>query len=60
MVTEETYIVKSKVKELVKQNDKRSSDSFLEELNEFVVREVKKALIRMEGNGRKTLTNNDL
>jgi hypothetical protein len=60
MVTEETYIVKSKVKELVKQNDKRSSDSFLEELNEVVVREVKKALIRMESNGRKTLTNNDL
>ncbi len=56
--TEKVYIVKSAVREIVK--DMRISDSFFEALNKEVERIVKRAAERAKANGRATLRDSDV
>lgn len=51
-------VVKSKIKEVLK--DMNVSGDFAESLNEVLVRAVKEASQRAEGNGRKTVQARDL
>ena len=53
-------IVQSKVRELIREKEKRTSDEFINALSEHVKQAVEKAIARATANGRSTLRPEDL
>ena len=53
-------IVRSKVKELLKENEMRSSEEFVQKLSEEVENIVRRAVERAKENNRKTVQKQDI
>jgi histone H3/H4 len=53
-------IVQSKVRDLIREKEKRTSDDFITALSEYVRQAVEKAIARATANGRSTLRPEDL
>ena len=53
-------IVQSKVRELIRQKEKRVSDEFISALSEHVVHTIERAVQRCTANGRSTLRPEDI
>ena len=53
-------IVQSKVRDLIRERDKRTSDEFITALSEHVRSAVEKAVARATANGRSTLRPEDI
>jgi predicted lactoylglutathione lyase len=53
-------IVQSKVRDLIREKEKRTSDDFITALSEHVRQAVEKAIARATANGRSTLRPEDL
>ena len=56
----ESYVVQSKVRDLVKQQDLNVAGDFVDALNAEIESIIKKAVERCKGNGRKTVRATDV
>jgi histone H3/H4 len=53
-------IVQSKVREVIRQKEKRVSDEFIGALSDYVLRTIERAVQRCSANGRSTLRPEDI